>query len=209
MRIGGQMVRSARRRWAWAVMIAAMAAAAVGCAATGETKRVDPDALTESEVGTGLTSQDFRSACERMARSLITRPEIQNASSAPKVALLRVENNTNDYIDADAFTYKIRTLLIKHAEGKIAFADRDITDPIEKEKRDKRRGKITSGGEKGRWGVDFFLTGRLDSIDQAAGKGFTSYYRLSFRLTSAEESQIVWEDEYEIKKAAKRSDVYR
>src|SRR3972149_953235 len=65
-----------------------------GCA--GETKRVDPDALTEAEVGTGLSSQDFRSVCERMARSIVQLPQVQNASVPPKVVLTEVQNETDD-----------------------------------------------------------------------------------------------------------------
>ncbi|UCC96668.1 MAG: hypothetical protein JSW66_12575, partial [Phycisphaerales bacterium] len=171
-----------------------------GC--TGDTKRLHPDALAEEEVGTGLTSQDFRSVCERMARSLIRIPQIQQASTSPKVALEPVVNNTNDYIDADAFTHKMRTVLIKHSEGKITFLDRALKDVIIQENREKERGRITSSGEKDRFGADFFLTGRISSIDRVAGKGMTTYYRLSFRLTDAATSAIVWEDEYEIKKAS-------
>ena len=37
----------------------------------------------------------------------------------------------------------------------------------------------------------------------------TSYYRLSFRLTDAASSAIVWEDEYEIKKASTVGIMYR
>ena len=189
------------------VLCAGLVATSVAC--TGKTKRLDPDALSEEEVGTGLTSQDFRSVCERMARSLVRMPQIQNASTPPKVTLVEVVNNTNDYIDGDEFAHKVRTLLIKHCGGRVVFIDRALTDQIEKEQRDKRRGKITSAGEKTRYGADFFLTGRIASIDRVAGAGGTTYYRLSFRLTDAATSAIVWEDEYEIKKASTVGSVYR
>ncbi len=194
----------------WAILPALCGAAVIlATACTGQTKRVDPDALTEEEVGTGLTSQDFRSVCERMARSLVRIPQIQNSSTPPKVALTEVVNNTNDYIDGNEFTHKMRTLLIKNCEGRVTFLDRALTDQIEKENRDKRRGKITSAGQEDRYGSDFFLTGRIASIDRVAGKGMTSYYRLSFRLTDAASSAIVWEDEYEIKKASTVGIMYR
>lgn len=178
-----------------------------GC--TGKTKRLDPDALSEEEVGTGLTSQDFRSVCERMARSMVQIEQIQNSSSPPKIALVEVVNNTNDYIDGDEFTHKMRTLLLKHCGGKAVFLDRELTDQIKAEQREKRRGKITSAGEKDRYGADFFLTGRIAAIDRVAGGGSTTYYRLSFRLTDAATSAIAWEDEYELKKASSVGSVYR
>ena len=189
------------------VLCGCLVAASLAC--TGQTKRVDVDALSEEEVGTGLTSQDFRSVCARMASSLVQKEQIQKASTAPKIALLEVENNTNDYIDADEFTHKVRTLLIKHCGEKVVFLDRAVTDQIEKERRDKRRGKITSSGDQDRLGADFFLTGRIASIDRVAGGGMSSYYRLSFRLTDAATSAIVWEDEYELKKASTVAPVYR
>ena len=181
----------------------------IGAGCTGQTKRLDPDALAEQEVGTGLTSQDFRSVCERMARSLIRIPQIQQASTPPKVALEPVVNNTNDYIDGDEFTHKMRTLLVKNCGGKAVFLDRELTAEIEREQRAKRRGKVTSAGEKDRFGADFFLTGRIAAIDKVAGAGATGYYRLSFRLTDAATSAIAWEDEYEIKKASTLGGMYR
>lgn len=180
--------------------------ALVGCC--GTTKRVDPDALSDYEVGTGLTSQDFRSVCQRMARSLLNVPEIQNACEPPMVAIAPVVNDSNDYIDGTEFARKIRTELIKFAEGRVRFLDRELTRPIEAENRDKRRGKI-AGEEATRHGADFFLTGRIAAIDRVVGGGATTYYRLSFRLTEAGNSLIVWEDDYEIKKQSTAASVYR
>ncbi len=178
-----------------------------GC--TGSTKRIHPDDLSEEEVGTGLTSQDFRSVCQRMARSLVRIPEIQKAANPPLVAIHPVVNDSNDYIDATDFARKMRKELIKYADGRVLFLDREITGAIEDENRAKRRGKITSGTETTRHGADFFLTGDISAIDRVAGGATTTYYRLSFRLTNAANSVIVWEDDYEIKKASTVGTMYR
>lgn len=180
---------------------------ALGCG--GKTKRLDPDALADEEVGTGLTSQDFRSVCERMARSLVQIPQIQQASAPPRVALQPVENRTDEYIDTDEFTHRMRTLLIKHAEGRIKFLDRDLAAEVEQENRNKQRGRLTTSGNQERSGADFFLTGQFGSIDRVAGGGMTTYWRLSFRLTDAATTVIVWEDDYEIKKSSTVAPVYR
>jgi PBP1b-binding outer membrane lipoprotein LpoB len=179
----------------------------VGC--TGPSKRMDPDQLSDEDYGTGITSQDYRSISQRMARSLVQLPQIQNAKEPPKVAFAQVTNNSNEFIEGDAFLRKMRTELIKNAEGRIVFLDRAIIDQIEKENRDKTRGKRTSSGEQTPLGADFFLTGTIDSIDRVAGSGRTQYLRLSFRLTDASGSAVVWEDEYEIKKHSTTGLMYR
>ena len=139
MKIAGAQAGAARRFW----LIVPILVVLVGCA--GRTKRVDPDALAEKEAGTGLTSQDFRSVCQRMARSLLNVPEIQHAAEPPLVAIAPVVNDSNDYIDGTEFARKIRTELIKYAEGRVRFLDRELTRRIDDENRDKRRGKITGG----------------------------------------------------------------
>jgi PBP1b-binding outer membrane lipoprotein LpoB len=192
------------------VVVALLALSAVlGSGCTGETKRMDPDQMSEVEYGTGLTSQDFRSISQRMARSLVQLSQIQNATTPPKIAFSQVINNSNDYIDGDAFLRKMRTELIKNAEGRVVFLDRAIIDQIEKENRDKTRGKRTTAGDQTPLGADFFLTGAIDAIDKVAGAGHTEYLRLSFRLTDAGSSAVVWEDEYEIKKHSTTGIMYR
>jgi len=195
------------RTCAWMTAWALAAAWAPGC--TGETKRLSPDEASDIEIGTGLTSQDFRSTAQRMARSLITLPQIQNATTPPKVAFVSVANRSNEYIDGDAFLNKMRTELIKHSGGKVVFLDRSIIDAIEKENRDKQRGKRTASGDETPLGADFFLTGTIESLDKVAGAGHTTYLRLSFRLTEGGSSAIVWEDDYEFKKHATAGLMYR
>jgi len=188
----------------------ALVCAAVGTGGcTGETHRMDLDQASDIELGTGITSQDFRSISQRIARDLITIPRIQNATTPPKVAFSSVVNNSNEYVDGDAFLRKMRTDLIRNSDEKIVFLDRVIIDQIEKEKRDKDRGKRTASGDEIPLGADFFLTGTIDSIDKVAGSGRTTYWRFSFRMTDAATSAIVWENEYEVKKHATTGIMYR
>lgn len=168
--------------------------------------RIDSTILT---LGAGLTSQDFRSIAQRMARSMIVLPQIQNAQTPPKVAFVTVANNSDDYIEGNSFLRKMRTELIKNCEGKIVFLDREIISNVDSENRDKMRGRRTASGEQIPLGADFFLTGTIDSIERVAGKGRTMYLRLSFRLTDAGNSAVVWEDEYEIKKHTTAAYMYR
>jgi len=178
----------------------------IGC--TGTTTQLNPDELSNIEQGSGMTSQDFRSVAQRLARSLIVLPQIQDALTPPKIALARVTNKSDEYINGDMFLNKMRTDLIKHSQGKIIFLDRSIIEVIEKENRDKSRGRRTTGEQKTPYGADFFLTGTIESIRNVAGRGKTTYLRYSFRLTDASSSAIIWEDDYEIKRHLKSSVIY-
>jgi len=177
-----------------------------GC--TGQTTQLNPDELSNIERGAGMTSQDFRSVAQRMARSLVVLPQIQNSSTPPKIALVSVANNSDDYINGDMFLNKMRTELISHCEGKIIFLDRNIIKDIERENVNKATGRRTFGEQKTPYGADFFLTGTIESIRNVAGRGQTMYLRYSFRLTDAASSAIVWEDDYEIKRGKQSSVVY-
>lgn len=179
----------------------------VGC--TGSTKYMSPDEASDIEMGTGLSSQDFRSIADRMARQMITLPQIQNSTTPPRVAFVSVQNNSNDYIDGDMFLRKMRTQLMRFSGGKIVFLDRAILEQIKQENRDKASGERTSSGEKTILGADFFLTGTIDEISKATNKGQTSYFRLSFRLADAADSSLIWEGEYEIKKHATTGWLYQ
>ncbi len=174
----------------------------VACAG-GITNRVDVDSEDNlSDTGTG--SKDLRAVTSEMVRSLITLPQLAGAASPPRVALLRVENRTNEILDTQLFTTKMRTLLIKHSAGRIVFVDRSNASAaaIQAERNAKREGSVSATDTKQVSGADFFLTGEIASIDKAAGGTRSTYTRFSFRLTDAESSDILWEDEFEMKKVA-------
>jgi penicillin-binding protein activator len=175
---------------------------AMGCA--GSTNRVHVDETGGVE-DTGIDSQDLRTIVQRMARSIIQINAIATADSPPRIAFLDIKNSSNDILDTGMFLRKIRTLLLKHSQGRIRFIDRARVREIIKEREAKRAGLISSAGSKNLAGADYFLTGNISSIDKAAGDLRSTYTLVSFRLTDAETSDIIWEDEYEMKKVGKRA----
>lgn len=174
----------------------------IGCA--GSTNRVHVDETGGVE-DTGIDSQDLRTVGQRMARSLLQVHSIANAESPVRIAFLEVKNNSNDILDTEMFLRKIRTLLLKHSQGKIRFLDRARVKDIIKEREAKRAGLITTGGAKDLSGADYFLTGVISSIDKASKDLRSTYTMISFRLTDSETSEIIWEDEYEMKKVGQRA----
>lgn len=184
------------------IPLATLAALLAGCFG-GLTNRVDVDS-EDRLADTGTNSKDLRTVAETMARSIVSLAPLARAGTPPRIALLRVQNRSNELIDTQIITEKIRTLLVKNAGGRVIFVDRsDITvDALEAERAGKRAGVLTSTDVKTVSGVDFFLAGTLASLDKAGGGVRSTYTRFSFRLTDAESSDIIWEDEYEMKKSA-------
>lgn len=177
-----------------------------GC--VSQTKRLDPDE-SRGELGTGPTSQDLRSIAQRMARSLIALPQIQNARTPPTVAFVSVENRSDEYIDGDMLLRMMRTLLIKHSAGHIRFLDRALAEQIARENRAKALGRLSGSPPATPYGADYLLTGVIDSHLGVLKEGHTNFLRFSFRLTDAATSVIIWEDAYVLKKASILGILYR
>jgi uncharacterized protein (TIGR02722 family) len=168
----------------------------VGCVA--ETSRVD--VATDEAGDTETSSKDLLAVAQNMARSLVQLPQISNAATPPRIAFADVKNETSEIINKNLFIEKMRTLLLKNAGGRMVFLDREISEQISKERQMKRSGEVGSSGSKVRSGADYFLTGKLSSIDKQLGGKRSTYTRYAFRLTDAESTDILWEDEYEVKK---------
>ena len=163
----------------------------------GVSKRVDLDAELVSDAH-ATSVQDYRTVADQMARSLIQLPFIHKAESPPTIAFIEVKNRTNKIIDTEGFQEKIRTLLIKNCGGKIYFLDRAAIQEILAERKMEQVGIVTTGKSASKmYGADYFLTGSIHSINRIQGTQKTEYTRYSFRLTDADTSLIVWEDEYE------------
>ena len=183
------------------VLAALATLSAAGC--TGKTIRIGPD--DGGAVSPNLSSQDFRSVAMRMARSLIAHPAIKDASSPPRVALLKLENQSDDYeFNGAMFLSRIQVALTKNSGGRIIFLDRGNIGAIDQENQDKRDGLRQSRQSAIPHGAEYFLSGELGSITQNAGKSSTYFYQFVFRLTDAATSEVVWSDEYSIHKASLR-----
>lgn len=192
-------MRGLRRGVLRAVVLAGLVLLVSACA---RGKRVPVTSEPELRAGsTTLSSLDIITASKSMADGLQKKmAEIYKGSSVPTIAILKVRNETRDYIDTDILTGQMRQQLMQNAGGKIAFLDRQALEAITKEREAKRKGAIGSTGEKVLLGADYFLTGALRSIDKVSGSKRFTYTYLEVHLTDAESSQIVWQESYEVKK---------
>ncbi len=187
-----------------------------GCA-TVETSYTKTVPLDEDDGlgGTGIEATDIRTVSRKMAESILNVPQIMNAQGSPKIALLPVKNSTRFIINKDIFTKKIRIQLNQNAQGKMVFLARDRIDDILKERKIKRptdseeADNVSHSKLVDIMGIDFYLTGELMGLSKANQGDRSDYISMSFQLIDAETSEIIWENEYEVKRVGTSGVVYQ
>jgi PBP1b-binding outer membrane lipoprotein LpoB len=201
------------------VGITATSAFLAGCATTAGVRNPAGVPVTEMRpdergfvAGTGIESQDLVSVTDKMARSILSIPQIARAQVPPSIVLDPVVNNTRFPINKDIFLTRLRTQLNSKAMGQVSFLDREMMKTLERERELKRSGQVTASADPNVvefGGADFFLTGKLDGMTTRTSAGTSDYVLYSFRLTDARTSRIVWEDVAEIKKQGLEDAAYR
>jgi penicillin-binding protein activator len=162
--------------------------------------------------GTGVESQDLVAVTDKMARSILTTPQIVNATGTPRVVLDPVINETRFPINKDIFLTRIRAELNTKARGKVIFLARERMAALEKERQMKQSGQVTSSSDPNVVefkGADFFLTGKLSGLSTRTAAGTSDYILYTFQLVDARTSDIIWEDSAEIKKQGLEDAAYR
>ncbi len=166
-----------------------------GCG-TAEKKGLDEDAILD----THLSSTDLRTTSQQMARSIVTSANI--SSNQPTIiGFAVIENRTGD-LDFDSYNLldKIRQLILEFSNRQLQFVDRASINRIIAEKRWKEINSDNYKELKKLLGIDYFLTGTAFCNNQSDSEGESKYYRLSFRLVDTKDGQVIWEDDYQIKK---------
>ncbi len=178
-------------------------AAAVLCllAAACGTKVQYGDATAVETLTVDFGSTDLQMIAEKMVRSLLESPVIQERHR-PVLQVASVRNKTQEHIDTEAITDKIRTALLQ--SGKVQFTAgelrQEILDELEYQSGSgyvdpstrKRMGKQV--------GADYLLAGEISSIAKKRGGTKDVYYKFTLNLIDLETGLIAWADEKEIRK---------
>jgi penicillin-binding protein activator len=196
----------------------ALAILVSGCASSGvkNASGVPPTQMRPDEqgfvAGTGVESQDLLAVTDKMARSILSIPQIAQAQGVPRIVLDPVNNETRFPINKDMFLDRIRIELNRKAQGKVTFLARERMAALERERQLKQSGQVTSSSDPNVVefkGADFFLTGKLQGLTTRTTAGTSDYILYSFQLIDARTSDIVWEDASEIKKQGLEDAAYR
>ncbi len=162
--------------------------------------------------GTGIESQDIVGVADKMARGIVSVPEIANAKGVPRVVLLPVKNETRFPINKDIFLQEIMSLLNERAVGKVRFLARDRMTDLERERELKVTGQVTSSTDANVnqfKGADFMLTGKLMGQTTRTSAGTSDYVLYTFELIDPNTSDIIWQGSQRIKKQGLEDAAYR
>jgi len=200
------------------VCSAALFALVSGCASSGvkNPSGVPVTHMNADEqgfvAGTGMESQDLVAVTDKMARSILSIPQIANAPTPPTIVLEPVVNETRFAINKEIFLTRIRAQLNSKARGKVVFLARSQMEALEKERNRKREGAVTSSSDPNLQefkGADYLLSGSLQGLSTRTAAGTSDYILYDFHLTDARTSAIVWEDSAEMKKQGLEDAAYR
>lgn len=185
----------------WAISLLTLSLWVIGCA--GESVYVPPDSVTQFD--DSYSDTDLRIMAEQMTRSLITTPKIANSTKPLVVAILDIQNKTSQHINTEDITDKLMMAMLK--TGRMRFVDRTLLKSMAKEISLSSTGLVDPAQQKqlGKMAAaDILMSGEITSINKANARASMTYYRLSLHLTDLETNEIIWADETEIKKSAKK-----
>jgi len=172
------------------------------CAGCASTSYITPDTVTQYD--SKFSDTDLKMVSDKMAQSLRESAVMQSREKTV-IGLLHVKNRTSEHINTDAVTDKMMIALLK--TGEIKFAGRENLKTLIEEQRLSQTGMVDQDKvqEIGKlYGIDFFISGQLESIEKKGAASELTYYRLSLSLTDTETSEIVWADEVELKKKSSK-----
>ena len=179
------------------MMVVCLLAGLFGCGTKVEYG--NPEAVETLTPAFGST--DLQMIAEKMVRSLLAAPVIQEGHK-PVILVSTVTNKTDEHIDTQAITDKIRTTLLQ--SGKVRFVAgevrQEIIDELEYQARSGFVNPETRKELGKQVGADYLLTGDISAIKKERGGTKDYYYKITLNLDDLETGLIAWADEEEIRK---------
>ncbi|MFH1222706.1 MAG: penicillin-binding protein activator LpoB [Pseudomonadota bacterium] len=149
---------------------------------------------------------DMKIMADALVDSLMKNKIITAAKGAPVFQVETVSNSTDEHIDMQSLTDKIRTALIK--SGKVQFHDKlqrkTLSDEYSYQTESGNVNKETAKGKGHQVGADYILAGDFASNVQELGGKKVIYYKLTLNATDIKTGLITWTEEKAIKKLFKK-----
>ncbi len=153
---------------------------------------------------TYLSSVDLLDMTDRMAESFAADPVIGRRSSGDDrwvVSIDRVANRTNEIIpDREKWLYvgRLRAILAESGIG----ADRGLIWVVPPEEWPRVTRELGPGEAGPRLAPTHVLSAEFNALTNTSGAGRTDAYLCAFQLSDLRSGRLVWEDAWEVKRAA-------
>jgi len=189
-----------------------------GCASVPASRAVTYQDVNSAGTvaGVGIESQDIVGVTDRMVRDILSNAALTQRATAPRVVMDAeyFRNESAQPINKSLMTDRLKINLQRAAQGRLLFVSRESAGMVAKERELKRDGMTdsgTTGLTRAQAGVDYRLTGRINSLDARSKSSGTveRYTQISFELIDMESGISVWADIYEFKKGGLDDAVYR
>ena len=189
-----------------AVLALTVAALAAGCAGHSM-ERVNPSA-DDDVGGTGIDSADVIAATDRAAGDL-SPALLKSTQNDLVVAPSTILNESIQPFNTGMLHDRMIDKLVHDCGARVKFLAREQLDAVLKERDAKRQGVYTKTPEKALLGAHYLLTGRITSLSKRVSGDRADYFVMSFRLVDAEDSHLVWSNQYEFKKVGDSGVIYQ
>lgn len=189
--------------------LAALGLLATGCATNNNARYIDSKGPETIVSINAINIQDWNMAADKLVASLLASGALERAPELPAVmAVSRIRNNTQQQVDTDSLTKKIRIALMQ--TGKVVTTttlgpDGKAEDPMAAEV---NAMNAFMSGQKQRTVLPYYtLSGKL--LEDRARVGSTQQTTFTFQLslTTTSNGLAVWEGEEQITKQGQRSSV--
>lgn len=188
---------------------AALTLLLVGCATSPNAKYVDSQGPNTVVSLNQINIQDWNKAADQLVASLLASGVLERAPNLPAVmAVSRIRNATQQMVDVDNLTKKIRVAL--NQTGKVVTTTTLGPDGKKEDAMAADVGAMDAfmSGEKQKTTLPYYtLSGKLLEDRASAGKVNQTTYTFQLSLTTVRDGLAVWEDEVQITKQGQRSSV--
>ena len=189
--------------------LAATALLATGCASKNDARYIDSKGPETIVSLNAINIQDWNMAADKLVASLLASGVLERAPELPAVmAISRIRNNTQQQVDTDSLTKKIRIAL--NQTGKVVTTttlgpDGKVEDAMAA---DVGAMGAFMAGEKQKTILPFYtLSGKLLEDRVRSGSVNQTTFTFQLSLTTTSNGLAVWEDEQLITKQGQRSSV--
>lgn len=191
------------------VGLASILGLAAGCGGPKAFTKGEYDDPTRVELlDDKFNESDMQQMADTVIKAMVSCGYVANAPRPPVVIVERVKNKTEEHIDTESLTDKVRTALIK--TGKVRFVNKEERGTIDSEYQYNEAGNVSGPTQKKRGkqiGADYILSGNLATNIQQVGKDKFVYYKLTMNLTNLESSTIDCTEERELRKKFKKRSI--